>query len=67
MAYHARMKSKPKSPEFQRFEDALRHIISVPKEVVLAEIERTHKTRKRKPTASASGRVPDGDAKRRQP
>lgn len=56
------MKSKPHmSPEFRRFEDALRHVISVPKAQVMAEIERTHKPReKRKPNASASGRASRG-------
>jgi len=50
------------SPEFRRFEDALRHVLSVPKAEVMAEIERQHRARKqRKPKqASASGRADDG-------
>lgn len=55
---------KPKqktSPEFQRFEQALRHVLSVPKDVVMAEIERQHKPReKRKSKASASRRASRG-------
>jgi hypothetical protein len=56
------MKSNPKhSPEYTNFENALRHVLSVPKAEVLAEIERQHKARKkRKPNASASGRASRG-------
>jgi len=50
---------KPKmSAEFARFENALRHVLSVPKAEVMAEIERQHKARKeRKSKTSASGRA----------
>lgn len=56
------MKPSPKpSPEYTRFEVALRHVLSVPKAVVMAEIERQHKPReKRKPKTSASGRASCG-------
>ena len=56
------MKSKPKSTaEYARFENALRHVLSVPKAEVMAEIERQHKARKeRKPKTSASGRASGG-------
>jgi len=62
MRYDGRMKSNPKpSPEYARFESALRHVLSVPKAEVLAEIERQHEARKkRKPNASASGRASHG-------
>jgi hypothetical protein len=44
-----------------RFENALRHVISVPKAVVMAEIERQHKPReKRKSKTSASVRASRG-------
>jgi hypothetical protein len=56
------MKSHPKhSAEYTKFENALRHVLSVPKAVVMAEIERQHKPReKRKPNASASARASRG-------
>lgn len=51
--------SKP-TPEYTRFEDALRHVLSVPKADVMAEIERQHRPReKRKPKTSASDRASD--------
>lgn len=36
------------TPEFQNFERALRQVLSVPKSVVMAEVERQHKPRKRR-------------------
>jgi len=48
--------------EYSRFENALRHVLSVPKAEVMAEIERQHQARKKrkpKPT-SASGRASSG-------
>ena len=55
------MKSK-QVEEYSRFENALRHVLSVPKAEVMAEIERQHQARKKrkpKPT-SASGRASSG-------
>ena len=53
--------SSQASPEYTRFENALRHVLSVPKAVVMAEIERQHKPReKRKSKTSASGRASRG-------
>ena len=51
------MKSNPKpTAEYTRFEDALRHVLSVPKAEVMAEIERRHRPReKRKPKTSRFG------------
>ena len=50
-----------RSDEYERFENALRHVLSVPKAVVMAEIERQHKSRaKRKPKTSALRRASHG-------
>lgn len=50
-----------RTQEYTRFEEALRHVLSVPKAEVMAEIERQHKARKeRKPKTSASGRASSG-------
>lgn len=50
-----KLKEISKSPEYANFENALRKVLSVPKAVVMAEVERLHKPRKqRKPKTSAS-------------
>jgi hypothetical protein len=43
----AQEKAQP-SVEMQNFERALRHVISVPKSVVMSEVERLHKPRKKR-------------------
>lgn len=56
------MKSSPRKPqpsaEFRRFDTAMRQIMTVSKQELQARIEADpHKTGKRKPKTSASGRA----------
>lgn len=59
------MKPVPRTPEFTRFVDAMKHIVSVPKTEILRREQEAKEERKLK-RASALGHAADGDAKRRR-
>ena len=44
---------RKQSAEYKNFENALRHVLSVPKAEVMAEIERQHKPREKRPKPKA--------------
>jgi len=55
VAYHKPMKPTPKTETFQRFTDALRQIVSVPKSEVDARIKAKHRPRTKRETGDTSG------------
>jgi hypothetical protein len=60
------MKPVPKTPEFTRFVEAMKQIVSVPKAEILRREQQAKEERKLR-RASASGRAAGASAKRRQP
>jgi len=56
--YDGRMKPTPKTPTFARFEDAVRHMLTVPKtEILRREAEAKEARREARHGASAPGRA----------
>jgi hypothetical protein len=53
------MKPTPKTPEFQNFQNALRHLVTVPKAEILEREKRAKEERKAK-RSSASVRASSG-------
>ncbi len=51
------MKPPPKSPEFQKFMDATRAILTVPKQEILRREQEAKEERKTKRSSASSGRV----------